>query len=50
LSSTNNILLTHLSDRNSHAVQFKELIENQTGKTVNIAETGLTINFKKRPF
>lgn len=50
LSTTNNIVLTHLSDRNSNAAEFKESIENQTGKTVNIAETGLTINFKKRPF
>ena len=50
LSVTNNIVLTHLSDRNSHAEQFKSKTENQTGKTVTIAETGLTIPFNKKPF
>jgi phosphoribosyl 1,2-cyclic phosphodiesterase len=50
LSQTNNVLLTHLSDSNSHADQFKKLVENQTGKNVSVAETGLTIPFKKRPF
>lgn len=50
LAKTNNIVLTHLSDRNSHAEQFKKSVENQTGKTVNVAETGLTIPFNLRPF
>lgn len=50
LTKTNNILLTHLSDRNSHAEQFKKLVENQSGKTVNVAESGLTIPFNLRPF
>ena len=50
LSLTNNIVLTHLSDRNSHAEQFKSMTEKQTGKTVTIAETGLMIPFNKRPF
>lgn len=50
LSVTNNIVLTHLSDRNSHARQFKSVTENQTSKPVTIAETGLTIPFNKKPF
>lgn len=50
LSKTNNVVLTHLSDRNSHEKQFKKLTENQTGKTVHVAETGLTIPFNIRPF
>lgn len=50
LSKTNNIVLTHLSDRNSHAEQFKKMTENQTGKTVYVAETGLIIPFNIRPF
>jgi len=50
LSMTNNIVLTHLSDGNSHARQFQKKVEDQTGKTVTIAENGITINLNKRPF
>lgn len=50
LSKTNNIVLIHLSDRNSHAKQFKEEVEKQTGKSVFIAENGLSIPFGARPF
>ena len=50
LTQTNNVVLTHLSDRNSHAKQFKEATERQTGKSVYVAETGLSIPFNKKPF
>jgi len=50
LSKVNNIVLCHLSDGNSHARQFQKKVEDQTGKTVTIAENGITINLNKRPF
>lgn len=51
LSQVNNIVLIHLSDRNSDASMFKKMIEKATGKTVTIAMTGLRIfNFNKTPF
>jgi phosphoribosyl 1,2-cyclic phosphodiesterase len=50
LTQTNNIVLTHLSDTNSHAENFKRMTKEKTGKSVHIAETGLNINFDKRPF
>tara|TARA_B100002049_G_scaffold42555_1_gene29041 strand:- start:25667 stop:26401 length:735 start_codon:yes stop_codon:yes gene_type:complete len=50
LTQTNNIVLTHLSDRNSDEKKFKRLTENQTGKTVHVARTGLKIDFNLRPF
>lgn len=51
LSAVNNIVLIHLSDRNSDAKVFKQRIEDATLKTVNIATAGLTIdNFNIHPF
>lgn len=51
LSAVNNIVLIHLSDRNSDAKRFKREVEEQTGKMVYIAEKGLTIDhFNKNPF
>lgn len=50
LKAVNNIVLIHLSDSNSNASQFKKEIEQHTGKTVHIADVGLTINFNKKPF
>lgn len=51
LSSVNNIVLIHLSDSNSNAKGFKSAIEKLTGKTVTIADSGMTIeNFNKTPF
>lgn len=50
LSKTNNIVLTHLSDRNSNELQFKKAVEDQTLKTVYVANKGLSIPFNKRPF
>lgn len=51
LSNVNNIVLIHLSDGNANASEFKADIEAETGKTVTIAEPGITIkNFNKSPF
>jgi hypothetical protein len=50
LSKVNNIVLIHLSDGNANASEFKQGIIDATGKTVHIAEKGMTINFNKSPF
>ncbi|WP_159522943.1 MBL fold metallo-hydrolase [Sunxiuqinia indica] len=47
LSSVNNIVLLHLSDRNSNAGQFKQEITAHTGKPVYVAQKGLIININK---
>lgn len=49
LSAVNNIVLIHLSDKNSDAGKIKREIETHTGKTTWIAEAGLTIPFDKNP-
>jgi hypothetical protein len=43
LSNVLNILLLHLSNSNSHALNFKSEIEKLTGKIVTIAEQGTVI-------
>jgi phosphoribosyl 1,2-cyclic phosphodiesterase len=50
LSVVNNIVLIHLSDGNSNALEFQKGIQDATGKTVHIANKGMTINFNKSPF
>lgn len=50
LSKVNNIVLCHLSDGNSNEKDFKMQIEQMTGKTVHIADKGMSINFDKQPF
>ena len=50
ISKVNNIVLCHLSDRNTHEKRFKEQVQKATLKTVNIATPGLEINFNKTPF
>ncbi|SMG31901.1 MBL fold metallo-hydrolase [Sphingobacterium psychroaquaticum] len=51
LRAVNNIVLIHLSDRNSDAKVFKQRIEDATLKTVSIATAGLTLeNFDLLPF
>lgn len=50
LKAVNNIVLIHLSDGNSNAVQFREHIAKATGKTVHIADKNMTIEFNKIPF
>lgn len=50
LTAVNNIVLIHLSDGNSNADEFKQGIQNATGKQVYIADKGLKLNFNKTPF
>ncbi len=50
LSNVNNIVLIHLSDGNSHEIEFKEKTQKATGKTVHVADTGMIIDFGKTPF
>jgi phosphoribosyl 1,2-cyclic phosphodiesterase len=50
LSAVNNIVLIHLSNRNSHAKQFHQRVEQATGKQVTIADAGVSINFDLTPY
>jgi phosphoribosyl 1,2-cyclic phosphodiesterase len=50
LSAVNNIVLIHLSEGNSNAEEFRNGITEATGKTVHIAEKGMSLNFTKTPF
>jgi phosphoribosyl 1,2-cyclic phosphodiesterase len=50
LSKVNNIVLIHLSDGNSDARRFKKEVQEATGKTVHVAEPGLSIDFNIQPF
>lgn len=50
LSHVQNIVLVHLSDSNSNAVDFKKQVEEQTGKRVTIANKDVTIEFNIKPF
>lgn len=50
LTKVNNIVLIHLSDRNSHEIRFKQEVEQLTGKNVHIAFNGLEIDFNLKPF
>jgi phosphoribosyl 1,2-cyclic phosphodiesterase len=50
LSAVNNIVLMHLSNGNSNAVEFQQGIHEATDKTVLVADKGMTLNFNKVPF
>lgn len=50
LTEVHNIVLIHLSDGNSNALEFEEGIREATGKAVHVAKKGMTINFGKTPF
>ena len=50
LSKVNNIVLIHLSDSNSHAVEFKNAVQKATNCNVTVANANLTIPFDKTPF
>lgn len=50
LRKVNNIVLCHLSDGNSSADEFKQAAHKATGKTVHIADKGMTLKFNKTPF
>lgn len=50
LTEVNNIVLIHLSDSNSNEIQFKNEVQNLTGKNVTVASNGMQLKFKKTPF
>ena len=50
LSKVNNIVLIHLSDSNSHAIDFKNAVRKATNCNVIIADANQTIAFDKTPF
>ena len=50
LSQVKNIILTHLSDRNSDEVRFVDEIKALTGKSVYAAKAGLSIDLPTKPF
>jgi len=50
LSKVQNIVLIHLSDANSNAVDFKKQIEESTGKLVTVADKNMEIDFSINPF
>lgn len=50
LTEVRNIVLIHLSDGNSNAIEFKRDIEMQIGRPVTIAGKGLEISFNVNPF
>jgi len=50
LSKVNNIVLLHLSDGNSNSDLFRKKIQDLTGKSVFVAQSGLNIEFNKQPF
>ena len=50
LCQVNNIVLIHLSDGNSDAGRFQREVQEATGKTVHVADAGMTIPFNKTPF
>jgi hypothetical protein len=39
-----------LSDGNSDEARFKKEVEDLTGKTVTVADRGVSIDFNKNPF
>jgi phosphoribosyl 1,2-cyclic phosphodiesterase len=49
-SQINNIVLIHLSNGSSNAVEFKNEIKSISHANVHIADKGLNINFDKTPF
>lgn len=50
LSRVNNIVLIHLSDRNSNEADFVQRVRAATGKTVYAANSGMTIDFNLTPY
>lgn len=50
LRNVNNIVLIHLSDSNSNAVEFKNSVQKATNCNVTVADANQTIAFDKTPF
>lgn len=49
-TKTNNIVLIHLSDGNSHAEEFEQKVRKQTHAKVTVATKGQTIEFNQTAF
>lgn len=50
LSRVNNIVLIHLSDRNSDEKRFQREVYELTGKNVTVASNGIELKFNLTPF
>nr|WP_315173622.1 MBL fold metallo-hydrolase [uncultured Flavobacterium sp.] len=50
LSKVNNIVLIHLSDSNSNAIDFKNAVRKATNCNVIVSDANQTIDFDKTPF
>lgn len=50
LSMSKNIVITHLSDRNSHELRFILSLQEAFGKPVHVADPGKIINLSLTPF
>jgi ribonuclease BN (tRNA processing enzyme) len=50
LSKVNNIILLHLSDKNSDADRFLKDMQTATGKKVTIARPNLVMELNLNPF
>jgi phosphoribosyl 1,2-cyclic phosphodiesterase len=50
LTKVNNIVLIHLSDSNSHELDFQKEVFELTGKNVNVAGNGRKFDFNLTPF
>lgn len=50
LSKVNKIILLHLSDWNSNAIDFRDKVKMQTGCDVVVADAGMEVEFNKTPF
>jgi ribonuclease BN (tRNA processing enzyme) len=50
LSRVRNIILIHLSSTNSNASQFRDDIQQLTGRSVHVAKAGLRVNLNLNPF
>lgn len=50
LSNVYNIVLLHLSDKNSDPGHFKDVLSKATGKPIQIAEKGLELEITNKPF
>ncbi|MCM1379529.1 MAG: MBL fold metallo-hydrolase [Prevotella sp.] len=50
LSIVQNIVLLHLSSRNSDPDMFKDIMQGATGKPVHIAQPGLTLPLNLQPY
>lgn len=50
LTKVNRIVLLHLSDWNSNAIDFRDKVKQQTGCEVVVADKGMEVELNKNPF